>query len=83
MEYSRTTGFCLTSTILVAAEANAEDVRAGAGDDDDDAAAVRAELSDTENALLAVTAAAAAVADGEEFGGIRRIFFRTILKRCG
>ena len=35
MEYSRTTGFCLTSTILVAADANAEDVR-GEGDDDND-----------------------------------------------
>ena len=64
MEYSRTTGFC-ASMILVAAEANAEDVRGG-GDDDDGDAAVRAEVSDTENALLAVTAAAA----GDELGGI-------------
>ena len=68
MEYSRTTGFCAASIILVAAEANADDEANEEGDDDADA--VRAEVSDTENALLAVTAAAAAVADGDEFGGI-------------
>ena len=66
MEYSRTTGFCAASIILVAAEANADDEANEEGDDDADA--VRAEVSDTENALLAVTAAA--VADGDELGGI-------------
>lgn len=65
MEYSRTTGFCVASIILVAAEANADDEVSVEVDD-----AVRAEVSDTENALLAVTAAAAAVADGDELGGI-------------
>ena len=65
MEYSRTTGFCAASIIFVAAEANADDEVSVEADD-----AVRAEESDTENALLAVTAAAAAVADGDEFGGI-------------
>lgn len=64
MEYSRTTGFCVASIILVAAEANADDEVSVEVDD-----AVRAEVSDTENALLAVTAAAA-VAEGEELGGI-------------
>ena len=68
MEYSRTTGFCVASIILVAAEANADDE--GNEEGDDDADAVRAEVSDTEKALLAVTAAAAAVADGDELGGI-------------
>ena len=67
MEYSRTTGFCVASIILVAAEANADDEANEEGDEDADA--VRAEVSDTENALLAVTAAAA-VAEGEELGGI-------------
>ena len=68
MEYSRTTGFCVASITLFAAEANADDEANGEGDDDADA--VRAEVSDTEKALLAVTAAATAVADGDELGGI-------------
>ena len=55
MEYSRTTGFCVASIILVAAEANADDEVSAEGDID---AAVRAEVSDTEKALLAVIAAA-------------------------
>ena len=73
MEYSRTTGFCVASITLVAAEANADDEVSAEGDID---AAVRAEVSDTEKALLAVIAAAA-VADGDEFGGI--FFLRQVL----
>ena len=68
MEYSRTTGFCAASITLVAAEANADDEVSVEGTEDEDAAD-RAEVSDTENALLAVTAAAAAAA-GDELGGI-------------
>ena len=69
MEYNRTTGICAASITLVAAEANADDEVSVEGTEDEDAAD-RAEVSDTENALLAVTAAAAAVADGDELGGI-------------
>ena len=73
MEYSRTTGFCAASITLVAAEANADDEVSVEGTEDEDAAD-RAEVSDTENALLAVTAAAA----GDEFGGM---FFLKRMRR--